>query len=120
MTERLGRPVAKYRVIADHFRSAIAAGDYQPGDQLPSQGALESDFDASMGTVVRALEELRREGLVETRHGAGTFVLSPPDAEPSEEFRAVMERLDEMDGQIRLLGEKVAALEADRGRQSGQ
>lgn len=117
MADRPGRPEAKYRLIAGHFRAAIASGGYRPGDQLPSQGTIEKDFDASMGTVVRALEELRREGLVETRHGAGTFVLEP--AAPSGEYLAVMSQLEDLAGQVRRLREKVERLERQQGSPAG-
>lgn len=117
MADRPGRPEAKYRQIADHFRAAIAGAEYRPGDQLPSQSVLEKDFEASMGTVVRALEELRREGLVETRHGAGTFVLEPP--EPSAEYVTLMRQLDGLSDQVRRLRERVDRIEARQGRPAG-
>lgn len=99
MNERPGRVPAKYRQIADHFRAEITAGRLRPGDQLPSQKSIEDDFGVVTGTVVHALDELRRAGLVETRHGAGTFVLEPaPAGEPAPD--EIVKRLDAVEADI--------------------
>lgn len=103
---------AKYRQIADYLRAEIAEGRLKPGDQLPSQQSLVDEYDVVMATVVRALDELRREGLVETRHGLGTFVKKH---EPSEEYLAVMKQLDDLVGQVRQLQERVGRIEARQG-----
>lgn len=92
-----GRFPAKYREIAGYLRAQIEDGRLQPGDQLEGQAALMERFRVSMATVVRALDELRREGLVATKPGLGTFVLKQ---EPSAEFVAVMKRLDEMEAEV--------------------
>jgi GntR family transcriptional regulator len=63
-----------FRQIAQHIRTAIAAGAYQPGDLLPSQRALALEMVVNPNTVQRAYEELEREGLVYTRKGVGLFV----------------------------------------------
>ena len=109
---------AKYRQIADRLRSDIAEGRLRPGDQLPGQQFLAGEHGVTMATVVRALDELRKEGLVATRHGLGTFVLEPPG--PSAEFVTVMKQLDELAEQVRQLREKVERLEARQGRPGGQ
>lgn len=106
MADRPGRPPAKYRQIAAHFRDAIDKGDLQPEDVLPSQTALQEQFGASMGTIVNALEMLRREGLVRTEHGRGTFVAERkplPDV-PGE--------LAELRGEVADALERVGAVEA--------
>ena len=112
MADRPGRPVAKYRQIAGHFRDAIERGDLRPGDELPSQGALQEQFGASMGTVVSALEMLRREGRVKTEHGRGTYVLEPPP--PPADFEAVMKRLDLLTSEVRLLSERIDQIEREQ------
>jgi DNA-binding GntR family transcriptional regulator len=92
-----GRFPAKYQQIADYLRAQIAEGRLKPGDQLPGQLVLMDQFEVAMATVVRGLDELRREGLVGTKPGLGTFVLK---REPSPEFVAVMKRLDEMEAEV--------------------
>ncbi len=108
---------AKYRQIADCLRSEIAGGRLRPGDQLPSQQSLADEHGVTMATVVRALDELRREGLVATRQGLGTFVLEPPG--PSAEYVAVTRQLDELVEQVRRLRERVERVEARQARPAG-
>ncbi|HEU4993927.1 MAG TPA: GntR family transcriptional regulator [Gemmatimonadaceae bacterium] len=63
-----------YAQIASRLRVAIAAGDLAAGDGLPSVRQLSSQLRINPATVVQAYRELEVEGLVSTRHGAGTFV----------------------------------------------
>lgn len=56
------------------LRRAIEAGEYPVGAPLPSQPTLARRLGVSTVTLRAALERLRSEGLVEARHGAGTFV----------------------------------------------
>jgi GntR family transcriptional regulator len=51
------------------------------GDAIPSERKLSLDFHVSRLTVRAALEELAREGFLERRHGAGTFVSEPKIAQ---------------------------------------
>jgi GntR family transcriptional regulator len=62
------------RAIADDLRAAIERGDYGPGDPLPQQLELRERYGAATATVASAIDMLRREGLVITRHRAGVFV----------------------------------------------
>lgn len=64
----------KYEVIADDFRAMIADGRLAPGAQLPSEKAESERRGVAIETVRRAYRALVQEGLVEKRHGAGTFV----------------------------------------------
>lgn len=112
MPDRPGRAPAKYRLIADYFQGLIASGELKPGDPLPSQAAIQDQFAASMGTVVRALEALRRARIVETEHGRGTYVLPPPP--PPADFETVMKRLDQLAGEVRRLTGRVDQLEREQ------
>ncbi|MFT7724411.1 MAG: GntR family transcriptional regulator [Roseateles sp.] len=72
-----------YEQIRQLIVSALAAGEWKPGDALPSEAALATRFAASPGTVRRALDELAAAHVVERRQGAGTFVAThtaPRDA----------------------------------------
>ena len=60
--------------IAARVRVAIAAGELQPGEALPSVRELARRLRLNPATVAQAYKELAREGFVETRHGAGTFI----------------------------------------------
>jgi GntR family transcriptional regulator len=76
--DRKGAPMAaKYERIADTLRHEIRAGVYPPGDRLPTGDALTARFKVSPGPVRQAIDLLESEGLVESRHGLGTFVRMP-------------------------------------------
>lgn len=60
--------------VAQQLRERIALGDLGPGGALESEAALGSRYGVSRVTVRRALDDLRGQGLVESRPGAGWFV----------------------------------------------
>ena len=65
---------------AEHLRELVGSGALQPGDKLPSERALASQLGVSRPTLREAVRGLVIMGLLETRHGAGTFVVrqTPP------------------------------------------
>lgn len=66
-----------YMVLRDYMRRRVWA----TGSALPTEEALCTEFGVSRITVRRALGDLQAQGLVERRHGLGTFVLgdsTPP------------------------------------------
>ena len=64
----------KYLQIANHIREQILRGDLAPGDEVPSERQLAESWRVARPTAGRALETLRREGIVESRQGSGTYV----------------------------------------------
>ncbi|MFF3453258.1 GntR family transcriptional regulator [Streptomyces sp. NPDC002730] len=66
----------KYLKIADDIAETIGAGALAPGEPVPSETALMDRYGVAVGTVRHAMAELRTRGLIETRHGAGSFVKS--------------------------------------------
>ena len=75
------RPLAlKERVIRQLTR-LIDEGVLGPGDQLPSERELSEELQVSRGTVREAVQFLQTLGLLEIRHGSGTFVR--PATDPS-------------------------------------
>lgn len=71
MAEQVARA---YRRVLDELRGQILAGDLREGERLPSVRAITERFGVTTGTAARAIAELRAEGLVITRQGAGVFV----------------------------------------------
>lgn len=69
----------RYRQIADDLRRQIESGELASGDQLPTELELRDIYDSSRNTVRDAVKWLIRRGLVETRPGAGTFVVQKID-----------------------------------------
>lgn len=67
-------PVLIYLAVADHIAARIAAGDWAPGDRLPPERELATEYKVAYLTVRRAAEELRNRGLITTVHGKGTYV----------------------------------------------
>lgn len=64
----------KYTLIGTTLRERILTGRYPPGSQLPSESALQTEFDVSRVTIRLALDLLRRGGFVESRQGKGYLV----------------------------------------------
>ena len=59
--------------IADRVRELILDGTFQPGRALPSERLLAERFHVSRGTIRDGFRILEMIGLLETRHGQGTF-----------------------------------------------
>jgi GntR family transcriptional regulator len=69
-----GSAVPISRQIADQVASLLASGALRPGERLPSVRELARELAVNQNTVLRVYERLAAEGLVEMRHGQGTFV----------------------------------------------
>ncbi|EWT03867.1 GntR family transcriptional regulator [Intrasporangium chromatireducens Q5-1] len=69
-----GARLPKYHRIADALREQIRTGRLAPGDRLPAETAIAATHHTSVPTVRQAMSVLRAEGLIESRHGIGTFV----------------------------------------------
>jgi len=62
------------RQITDQIRLMCASGDLTPGQRLPSVRALARELAVNQNTILRVYERLTGEGLLERRHGDGTYV----------------------------------------------
>jgi GntR family transcriptional regulator len=62
------------RQLADQIRAGCATGQLKPGDRLPSVRELARQLTINQNTVLRVYERLTADGLLERRHGEGTFV----------------------------------------------
>jgi DNA-binding transcriptional MocR family regulator len=60
--------------VAAALRGRVVTGQLRAGQRLASERALAAQLEVSRVTVVRALERLRIEGLIVTRHGSGSYV----------------------------------------------
>jgi DNA-binding GntR family transcriptional regulator len=70
----LGSRAPKYHRAADDLRQQIRQGTLAAGERLPSETALAERYRISVPTMRQAIGVLRAEGLIESRHGIGTFV----------------------------------------------
>jgi GntR family transcriptional regulator len=74
-----------YRQIKQLLLDALAAGEWKPGDAIPSEFELAARFQVSQGTMRKAIDELAAENLLVRRQGRGTFVAT--HHEPRAQFR---------------------------------
>jgi len=66
--------LSRYAALADAMRGRIVSGEWPPGSAIPAEQTLAAEHGVALGTMRRALELLAEQGLVERRHGRGTFV----------------------------------------------
>ena len=67
-------PRPLYQQLYDGIRDEILTGRLSPGTRLPSSRMLAAGLQVGRNTVMLAFEQLRAEGYVQGRRGAGTYV----------------------------------------------
>src|SRR6185369_15277265 len=90
-------PVARSSVVdavADRLRNEILAGRIAAGSRLPSEREFSLALGVNRLTLRAALARLEALGLVSTRHGSGTEVISWRDRAGLEALPMVMSSLD--------------------------
>ena len=84
-----------YQQLAQQIREAIARGELQPEEGLPSVRQLSRELVVNPNTVARAYTELEREGLLVSRPGRGIYVAQPKnDLTRAARDRKLTEQLD--------------------------
>lgn len=120
-TTALDMPRRRSRSLAaelvDRLAARIRGNHYPAGERLPSESAIVEEFGVSRTVVREAISKLQAAGLVETRHGIGTFVIGLGDATP---FQVSPEQLATLQDVIAVLELRIgieteaAALAAQR------
>ena len=72
-------PTPLHDQVAAHIRRSIAEGEARPGDRLPPARDIAAVLEVNTNTVLRALRQLREEGLLEFRRGLGVRVAGTPE-----------------------------------------
>jgi GntR family transcriptional regulator len=71
-------PLELHEQVADEIRRAIAEGEAKPGERLPPAKDMAAVLGVNTNTILRALRQLRDEGLLEFRRGRGITVTGTP------------------------------------------
>jgi GntR family transcriptional regulator len=71
------KPLPLFVRASELLAREISAGHWQQGERIPTEAQLSDTLGMAVGTVRKALAELARRGLLERRHGSGTYVSSP-------------------------------------------
>ena len=104
-----GESIRRPRTLAQELVQALAArireGRIPAGEKLPTEAAVMAEFGVSRTVVREALSQLQASGLVQTRHGIGTFALAPP---ADEGFRVDAQQLETLRDVIALLELRIA------------
>jgi DNA-binding transcriptional regulator YhcF (GntR family) len=107
-------PRPAYEQLADELRQAIAAGDYQPGDRLPSTRELSEAHGIAPMTVRNALRRLEDEHLVVARQGRGVFVQAPVEPAGSDPLTALQASLDANLKALEQISQRLDRYDAER------
>jgi GntR family transcriptional regulator, transcriptional repressor for pyruvate dehydrogenase complex len=103
--------------LATHLGERIKNHKYQFGSKLPKESDLMGEYGVSRTVVREAISHLQASGLVETKHGIGTFVRQSTDAVPfrvqPEQLATLRETIDLLDFRIGVEAE-AAAIAATR------
>ena len=102
-----------YTQLTQRLTQAIIAGEFQPGERLPSVRDLAVEAGVNPNTVQRALSELERDGLVFSQRTAGRFVTENENMITNAKLRLADERVEEFLRSMKTLGcskEEVIAL----------
>ncbi|MET9634137.1 FadR/GntR family transcriptional regulator [Lentzea sp. NPDC006480] len=117
MSEAL-RPMVKsrlYEQVLERLRAYVAEAGLKAGDKLPAERELAASLGVSRASVKQAIVVLEVQGLVEARHGGGTYLVRDTlDVEPVEQLVERRKRLPEVLEAREALETKLAELAAER------
>ncbi|GAA4615639.1 FCD domain-containing protein [Saccharopolyspora hordei] len=112
------RPLARprlYEQVVQRLREHVAASGLRAGDRLPPERKLAEQLGVSRASVKQAIVVLEVQGLVEVRHGGGTYLRRESlDVEPVDELVARKRRLPDVLDAREALETKLAELAAQR------
>ncbi|TDQ41225.1 GntR family transcriptional regulator [Aureibacillus halotolerans] len=93
-----------YEQLVQQIQSYIAIGTMNPGDKIAAVREMAQALKINPNTVMRAYQELEREGLTEQRRGQGTFVTTDHERIRAFRSRLALETVDEFMEKMRNLG----------------
>lgn len=99
-----------YEQIRIFLTQSLVAGEWKPGDMIPSEVELAARFNVSQGTVRKAIDALANENILVRRQGKGTYVATHREEKSKLRFL----RLTSAEGQKELLESKLIACQRRR------
>jgi GntR family transcriptional regulator len=84
-------PMPLWFQITERLRASITAGEFRPGDALPSEAEINAAFKVSRTTARASLDRLRQEGLIFRQSGRGSIVLKPKVEQPVNQLASFSE-----------------------------
>ena len=88
-----------YQQIKTLILRSLQAGEWKPGDAIPSELDLAARFRVSQGTVRKAIDELATDNLLVRRQGKGTFVATHAEAHIQYRFLRLLPDSGSLDSQ---------------------
>ena len=76
--------------VVDDFLERLARRELRPGDRLPTERELATDFSVGRNSIREAIRELEFLGVVESRHGDGTYVTEADTGRLISPFRSIV------------------------------
>jgi len=97
---RRNRPLAADLVEA--LSSRIRGGEWEPGQQIPTEPMLEAEYGVSRTVIREAVSRLQATGLLQVERGRGTFVSDPRSGQPIP-FRVEQDQLEKVSHALAVL-----------------
>ncbi len=88
-----------YQQIKMLILRSLQAGEWKPGDTIPSEFDLAARFRVSQGTVRKAIDELATDNLLVRRQGKGTFVATHAEQHIQYRFLRLLPDTGDLDSQ---------------------
>jgi len=123
-TAELAEPTPSFSPLYQQIKAlmtrGLQAGEWKPGEAIPSEVELAARFKVSQGTVRKAIDELATENLLVRRQGKGTFVATHAEERTQYRFLRLMADAGGSPGlQRRLIGCRRQRVAADAARVLG-
>ena len=93
-TAELAEPTPSFSPLYQQIKAlltrSLQAGEWKPGEAIPSEMELAVRFKVSQGTVRKAIDEMAADNLLVRRQGKGTFVATHAEQETQYRFLRLM------------------------------
>lgn len=101
----VGGPDPLYRQVEQRILQCLAAGEWKPGGQLPTEGQLAERFGVAVFTIRAGIAELAKSGILVRKQGKGTFVARHSRSRQRYQFS----HIHDADGRQLLAGRELVA-----------